>query len=525
MSKKVLKEAFEWSVQKIKKKDGSDLYKIIIDTRLSNESSYEHKDKIKSYGANWDNTGKYWFFWASGDKTKIKNTIDKSVKPCIEYLKSVETKPSSKNTEETIIEILRQIDVALTTISSTTTKEVDAIDVKDLKDKLKTLKLELIESFKDGSFKEKMEPFLRFRRAQGPGFSILNSILVWLQRPQATLVKSASNWKSLNREVKSNAIPIALFVPIGKKIYNTKEERDNITSEYIKSVGKKTENELTPGEKETLKKKLNAVNASKFELMPRFYDLEDTEQIEGAQDLIGNQKFELDWFDNGIEETPKTIALYDAVIKTISSKLTLKFVPEKDLDGARGVSKGGTIEVIQNCPKSVGSISTLVHEFAHELLHQSYLKKESNEYAQYFVGRAQGRALIEQQAEICAWIVMRAFGYSMDTARNYAANWGADENSAVLVFDTVANVASYIINEIHKNSNIANMNESLGGFVITGFDVAKLLGPEAIRVYMRGKELENEDNDLAMDLSPIELQETIFKVVNRFLSESKNYKI
>ena len=149
---------------------------------------------------------------------------------------------------------------------------------------------------------------------------------------------------------------------------------------------------------------------------------------------------------------------------------------------------GGKIEVLADAPKNIGSISTLVHELSHELLHQTYLKTkggEKEDWAKYFVGREFGKNIVEQQAEISAWIVMKNFGYDMQTAKNYVACWGGDDKTAAYAFDSVANVATRIIKGI--NENLGTVNEGLGGnIVITGLDVAELVG--MADVYERGKQ-------------------------------------
>ena len=97
--------------------------------------------------------------------------------------------------------------------------------------------------------------------------------------------------------------------------------------------------------------------------------------------------------------------------------------------------------------------------------------------------------MIEQQAEISAWIVMRNFGYDMQTAKNYVACWGGDDKTAAYAFDTVAKVATRIIKGM--NENMATVNESIGtGGQITGLDIAKMVGMED--TYMRGKQDEKQ---------------------------------
>ena len=109
------------------------------------------------------------------------------------------------------------------------------------------------------------------------------------------------------------------------------------------------------------------------------------------------------------------------------------------------------------------------------------------DYASYFVGKEFGTKIVEQQAEISAWIVMRNFGYDMQTAKNYVACWGGDDKTAAYAFDTVAKVATRIIKGMNENMSVVNESLTIGG-TVTGLDVAKLVGMED--TYMRGKQEE-----------------------------------
>lgn len=158
--------------------------------------------------------------------------------------------------------------------------------------------------------------------------------------------------------------------------------------------------------------------------------------------------------------------------------------------------------------------NTLTHEYAHELLHQSYVSKRDSDYAQYFIGKAQGRAVVEQQAELCAWIVLRNFGYDMPTNINYVGLWGMDEKAAPFVFDTVANVATTIIKDI-SNKITNTVTESIGdnNGVITGLDVAKLVGYEDL--YLNAKKA--NEMDIQNRLAFQESFKRIFNNINNYI--------
>lgn len=496
--KKLLSESYEWKVEKKINKSGQPYYIAAIDPSLSTDDTFAVKDKLKEYGAKWDGIGRRWYFILSSDPTNRQTQIERFVKPCVEYLKSVEKEPNGNDADAEIRKILSQIDGVIASIDSQPSVEVQDVDTKEIKDKLVQFKQELIESFKNNTFREKMAPIIKFRQAQGASYSLLNSILIMMQRPNAKMVKSAGNWRKANKEVKPGAKPICLWVPLGQRAH-TPEENKKIEEDFFKKVSKlygreiKSKNELNIGDREKLEKKLKEVVATSFDLKPRFYDIADVTQMEGKEDLIGSVEGldNVEWFDSQTPEDENSIKLYNAALATIQEfGINVSFVD--DLGGARGVSKGGAIDILKDAPKSIGTVSTLVHEMSHELLHQTYLKNKGTgeeDYASYFVGKEFGTKIVEQQAEISAWIVMRNFGYDMQTAKNYVACWGGDEKTAAYAFDTVAKVATRIIKGMNENMSVVNESLTVGG-TVTGLDVAKLVGMED--VYMKGKQEEKD---------------------------------
>ena len=100
--KKKLNEAFEWKVEERTNQSGGKYYIAAIDPTLSTDDTYIVKDKLKQMGARWDNIGKQWYFPLSGNAEKRAEQIETIVKPCVEYLKGVETVPSETSIEEEV---------------------------------------------------------------------------------------------------------------------------------------------------------------------------------------------------------------------------------------------------------------------------------------------------------------------------------------------------------------------------------------------------------------------------------------
>ena len=58
----------------------------------------------------------------------------------------------------------------------------------------------------------------------------------------------------------------------------------------------------------------------------------------------------------------------------------------------------------------------------------------------------------EQQAELCAWMVLKTYGLYYKTNEVYLKNWGLNENTIVEIFDNMSNTASYIIEKINQKT-------------------------------------------------------------------------
>lgn len=502
---KLLTEVFNIKNGKLRKQDGTEIPIAYIDSQTS-ENTYQYKDEIKKFGAKWLKSINTWG-WFTNNNPEVYHQF---IEPCLKYLMSVEQNPNNESRD-----IISIIDELLKEISSGSAAETfDSTvngggNVNDIKAKLEEFKRELMSIMSDAEFKEKMLPIIKFRNAQGHQFSLINAILVIMQDPKATMVKSKSRWGAVNRMVKPNAPRITLWLPYGGKSLS-KEEKAAITRQFLTSRGVSTVKELTPGDKEELDIQLKPKDGLMFKLAPNFYDIRFTDQMEGKDDLVGSNDIDLPWYDDKGEVTETTVQYCEALLNVIrNSGVQVRFV--KDLGGARGVSKSGVIEVLQDAPQNSGLFNTLAHEFAHEMLHQRYLQKDKdnpNGYATYFVGTSQGRGAVEQQAELCAWIVLRNFGFDMPTNINYVGMWGMDDKAAPYVFDSVAGVATRMITDINKQVDNTVTESVEDGSVITGLEVAEMVGCED--VYLQNKKANQEDEQ-----SRIAFRESFEKVLNQ----------
>lgn len=464
------------------------------------------KDKLMQFGAKFNSRPTCWY-WEVGNNAN--EVIEKKVRPCLAFLQKTD------NVQDIIDKLIAKIN------NARIPNVPGADSAEDIKAKLEKFKQDLISITSDEEFKAKMEPIIKFRNANNYQYSFGNIILILIQDPEATLVKPGGHWKKyFNRTPIEGAKPILLWMPTEKRNYSN-EEKETLTIKFLNKKKVDSVDKLSPADKETLDRRLNKGIALKFDLMPYWYDYRFTEQMPNTEDVLGDPNHDIQWYDDSGEETPELAKHIDALLEVIKGMgIQLSFVD--DLGGARGVSKSGYIDILKEQPKNVGMFNTITHEFAHEILHQQYLKSNDDEMKNYFVGKDEGRQKVEQQAELCAWIVLRCFGYDMPTNINYVGIWGLNQDNAVKVFDSVSSTANLIVKKIlQKENGEEDMFESKKYLiengvvnVPTGEEIANMVG--CGKVYNRAKAKQN--NIIRMTES--DLHKIIKETVNKIIKEN-----
>lgn len=517
----LLTETFSYQIGIIKTRNGNNMRVAYIDAHRS-QDTYGVRKQIQSYGAKWEPNGKWWY-WPLGNNPE--EVIQTQVRPCIEYLTKIEDTGGEpkRNVEDVINKLIAKLQTAsMPNVKGSSSKE-------DILASLERFKEDLVKITSDEEFKKMMEPIIKFRSANNYQYSLLNTLLILVQDPQATLVKSGGAWRDYyQRTIKPGAKPIMMWIPKGKRAY-TDEEREQVIASYLKKKKVKAITDLSVPDKEALDKKLGKTIPESFDLAPYWYDYRFTEQKPNTEDILGNPNHDIQWFDDSGNETPELVKKIDATLAVIEEEgITLSFVD--DLGGARGVSKSGSIEILKNQPKNAGMLNTIIHEFAHEILHQSYLKSKNDEMKDYFVGTSEGRGKVEQQAELCAWIVMRSFGYDMKTNINYVGIWGLNQDNAVRVFDSVSKVATLITQKINRKEQGVTMEESKKylqeNSIPSGEEIANLVG--CGDVYKRAKKhlmrqqptVENVVRINQNELNNL-IKETVIKILKESSQEQK----
>lgn len=479
---KTLNEAFKIS----KRLDSNGNNIAYFDPNLpENKETYKYKDIFKNFGAKWNGEYKIWYWYIGKTKDQWQNVYSKFIEPALREVHRLEGAPE----EESKASLVSSLDAVIGEVQSAKTSEtgddgITSDEKRNVVDRLAKFKETLVNLDDDDEFKKTMQIITAFKNAQGHQYSFTNTILIWIQNPNARMVKSEINWMKFNRTIidKSNRMIVRSPAKSALQKYSKDQEKE-IIAKFLQSVNKRKYDELGAGEKERLSIILRGrLTRRQFEFTP-VYDISNTAQIEGKENLVGDieKRNDIKWFEeNMISDEVRPI--YNALLEFDKENgIAVEIID--NLNGARGMSSGGKIQLLKSEGNDVGITKTLAHETSHELLHQNYLKNKNSKFAQYFVGTSEGRELVEQQAELSAWMIMASYGFDLKTTSlNYVAIWGADKEAMIRVFDTVTGVVNLLLDYInsHLNKTVSETNDIQANITparhITPMDVAKTLG-------------------------------------------------
>jgi len=249
-------------------------------------------------------------------------------------------------------------------------------------------------------------------------YSLHNQILIWLQKPDATLVAGYRTWQQkFNRYVKKGEKGIAILAP---RTFKPKEDGDD-------NQARKGRQQQDEGEEPTtvLVSTLACGEGDQPAPRRRIYFTTvyvfDVSQTEG--DPLPDEP---EW-----RERSKDLDFEQRLMTFAQSRgITVEIVD--DLDGAEGCSSGGSIKLL---PTS-GS-----HTFVHELAHELY------EHCKAEVREQTTRQQREIEADTAAHVVCQHFGIPSSSA-NYLALWQAGKEDILSCMERVRGVALELIEAI-----------------------------------------------------------------------------
>lgn len=278
--------------------------------------------------------------------------------------------------------------------------------IQDVNEKLEK---GLQEIFQSDRYKEMLEVMAKFHN-----YSLNNSILIMIQRPEATMVRGYRQWQELGRNVNKGEKAIKILAPMFKKI--EVEKIDKNTSEPI------------------LDEKGNPVTEKKEVLIGfRNVSVFDIEQTNGKE--IPNVR---DFINRDLQNDESMSNLYKDFYKYIETNTPYSIREEYLKDGVGGYYSPKTNEIVisTNANKNdTEKFRVLIHEFAHAKLH--HMESEFMDLP---------REHKEAQAESVAYIVSNYYGLdTSDISFGYIATWANDMKLARQALSEVQKISSQII--------------------------------------------------------------------------------
>ncbi|MDR0140157.1 ArdC-like ssDNA-binding domain-containing protein [Metabacillus idriensis] len=266
---------------------------------------------------------------------------------------------------------------------------------------LEEIKDQLDQGIQEVMMSEKFQEWLKFL-SSFHSYSFNNTILIYMQRPNATLVKGFNEWKKHGRFVKKGAKAIKVLAPlIGKEKEKEEEKKDN-------------------GNKEKEKKVLFGF---------KYVNVFDVSSTDGEELPAPTVKLL-----EGDGEQEK------ALLKEWMRKIEIPVVFE-DIGEANGYYHLVCHYIaIHEGRSTVQQLKTLIHEYAHHLLHRKGAKFEQ-----------EGSRIREAQAEAVAYVVMNHFGYETgDYSFGYIAGWSEDIHNMKQIGSDIVACSHQVIEVLNK---------------------------------------------------------------------------
>lgn len=294
--------------------------------------------------------------------------------------------------------------------------------LKEITDSIETGIMELFESDKYKSYLQTMSRFHKY--------SLNNTILISMQKPDATLVAGFNKWRDgFSRHVKKGEKGIKIIAPTPYKIKEQREKLDPQTKAPILDASGKVQTEEVE------------VQIPMYRVVSVF----DVSQTYGeplptlASNLTGNvEQFEV---------------FMEAIKRTAPVPIEIKPMPD-NTDGYYHTEDKRI--AIREGMSEVQTVSAVIHEVAHSLLHNREMEKElqaqQDENAKPV--KPKDRNTEEVEAESISFAVCSYYG--IQTAENslgYIASWSKGRELAELraSLETINKTSSELISGIDKH--------------------------------------------------------------------------
>lgn len=296
------------------------------------------------------------------------------------------------------------------------TAQKPAEKMKEITDRLEQGIQDLFESDR---FKEYLQVMSKFHN-----YSFNNTLLIAMQKPDATLIAGYNSWKNLfGRQVTRGAKGIKVIAP---SPYKVKKEVDKIDP--------KTQKPVTDKNGKTVKEETE-ITVPAFKVVSVF----DVSQTEGKE-----------LPSIGVDELTGDVAQYADFFKATEQASPAPVGFEKIESGAKGYySQTEKRIAINEGMSELQNLKTLIHEISHAKLHDIDLNAPAKEQAD-----RPDRRTREVQAESIAYAVCQHYGLdTSDYSFSYVATWSSGRELSELKasLETIRSTASELIKDIDKN--------------------------------------------------------------------------
>ena len=280
--------------------------------------------------------------------------------------------------------------------------------------------------FNSDHFKEYLNVMSKFHN-----YSFNNTVLIALQKPDASLVMGFNAWKrkGIERSVKKGEQGIRIFAPAPYKI---KTETEKIDPDTKKPVIGEDGKPLT---------EIKEITVPAFKVVC-VYDVSQTEGKElptlGTNELFGNVENYKDFFA-ALEKTSPVPIAFEQIAGGAHGYYHLE---DKRIALDEGMSELQTLK-------------TAIHEIAHAKLHDIDLNASAEERANRLDKRTR-----EVEAESVAYTVCQHYGLdTSDYSFGYVAGWSSGREMAELKssLETIRRAAAEIIDSI--NAHLAEIQK------------------------------------------------------------------
>lgn len=290
--------------------------------------------------------------------------------------------------------------------------------MKEITDRLETGISELFESER---YKEYLTTLSKLH-----SYSATNTLLIYLQKPDAQMVAGMTTWNQLHRYINKGEHGICILAPCPYKKYVDAAVLDENGNPKLDSDGK-----------EILEKKKVIVDYYKPVYV---YDISQTngKPIETLQPVV----------------LADSVSDYEKIMSALTEIAPCPVTFEKIESGANGYFSPGEnrIAIKEGMPEAL-TVRCLIHEIGHSILHN--LDADAN---------GKDRQTKEVEAESVSFCVAQFLNIPTEEySFPYIAGWSTGKKTEVLKqsLDTVRTCANQLINQLSEKMNLnLNLTES-----------------------------------------------------------------